>query len=492
MILKFLGAVVCLFSIASARQCPDGASDYSAGNQCLIAFDAAATFDSAQKACALGGQLVQPVNRLHNMLAAAQIQQALSAPNAFIGVMKINGTWRYADGSSLTYQNWKSADEQNKPGASCAFLNGKDFYCSYWFLIGLSHGNWTDGTPFDFNSISGDRNASTYSLRLGWSLYMYPGNITTPYASYVCKQPANVDGLTRKKVISTAIKKVASVKAGRGFVERYCPYDSISYPAAHECVMGMKVGATYGTAGRICSLGGRLIQPMSNDENLMAGLQNAAELGGQATYIGVERIDGTWYYADGTELKYQNWKSPAEINNPDHGCVVLNSSDFFWYSADCLSKRAFICTTPDQTRVCLPGWTYFPLTGYCYYTQMAMNWNPPPQLNFTTAEAVCANEGSHLVSIHSDEENQFVADLLSSAMSTYQHDCDARLQTVIGLSHSKWTDGSTFDYNTGLGMADSYGMSDPACHSTSWSGWNATQIYANYVCKKRAHMLTYF
>ncbi|CAJ0601895.1 unnamed protein product [Cylicocyclus nassatus] len=94
----------------------------------------------------------------------------------------------------------------------------------------------------------------------------------------------------------------------------------------------------------------------------------------------------------------------------------------------------------EYCRRCESGWTYFGDTGACYKT---FYW-----ANMYDAETLCRSFGAHLASIHSNEENQFVADLSKSGKPwTDWHDL-----TWIGLkqldsnSDWYWIDGTRVNY----------------------------------------------
>ncbi|CAJ0947102.1 unnamed protein product, partial [Mesorhabditis belari] len=155
---------------------------------------------------------------------------------------------------------------------------------------------------------------------------------------------------------------------------------------------------------------------------------------------------------------------------------------------------------------CPRGWVYNPDTNFCYYvppfyTTDGVQWQ---LYSWTTAESNCQQFGSHLASIHSKKEDDFVQSLVISNV--------ANLTDVVpdktpndpcfyagawigyygngGLNFGSWTDGSLVDYN-GLGqkLPNSYFwlvMNDESCQSKGW-GYNfSTWLYARYVCKMPA------
>lgn len=87
---------------------------------------------------------------------------------------------------------------------------------------------------------------------------------------------------------------------------------------------------------------------------------------------------------------------------------------------------------------CDDGWTYLGKTASCYKTFFGPG-------NYSYSEGVCQNNRAHLVSIHSDAENEFVIDLSSTGnqqSSSYQ----VWIGLYLNLGRWSWSDGSPTDY----------------------------------------------
>ncbi|CAJ0949705.1 unnamed protein product, partial [Mesorhabditis belari] len=185
------------------------------------------------------------------------------------------------------------------------------------------------------------------------------------------------------------------------------------------------------------------------------------ELKGATPFIGVERKEtNVWTYADGTPLTYQNW-GPNEPNNSSSTsiCAVMSSQTAQWYSVECSIARPYICSIDGDNFQCPDGWVYSNQTDYCYYLQNftytdGVHWQ---LYNQTTAETLCRRMDSHLVSIHSDVENDFVMELATSNVSGLanvapDNDPCGSQWAWIGyygngtIGTGTWTDGSPVDY----------------------------------------------
>ncbi|KAE9545948.1 hypothetical protein FO519_010840, partial [Halicephalobus sp. NKZ332] len=60
--------------------------------------------------------------------------------------------------------------------------------------------------------------------------------------------------------------------------------------------------------------------------------------------------------------------------------------------------------------ICDPDWNLFTGTQMCYKTVIN-------RLSFDDAEKSCQSNGGHLVSIHSEAENEFVVDIATSGVA---------------------------------------------------------------------------
>uniref|UniRef100_A0A914C3K2 C-type lectin domain-containing protein n=1 Tax=Acrobeloides nanus TaxID=290746 RepID=A0A914C3K2_9BILA len=68
-------------------------------------------------------------------------------------------------------------------------------------------------------------------------------------------------------------------------------------------------------------------------------------------------------------------------------------------------------TTQPNGPTCPPGYAYYGIWNTCYkYVNVGMS--------FQDAEINCANEGGHLVSIHSEDEDEFVDSMMHNFTAT--------------------------------------------------------------------------
>ncbi|CAJ0570544.1 unnamed protein product, partial [Mesorhabditis spiculigera] len=122
-------AIFSLTWVTTANYCPGGAYLYQ--DQCYIqAYSGKSSFDHqlGQPICELmGGRLAQPGNALENQIAAN-----IGGPRAHLGVRRFNGTWRYADGTTLTYQKWANGTADDGKNCAAYSSGGGD---SSWYPV---------------------------------------------------------------------------------------------------------------------------------------------------------------------------------------------------------------------------------------------------------------------------------------------------------------------------------------------------------------------
>ncbi|CAJ0949905.1 unnamed protein product, partial [Mesorhabditis belari] len=169
-----------------------------------------------------------------------------------------------------------------------------------------------------------------------------------------------------------------------------------------------------------------------------------------------------------------------------------------------VSQTQPIARFPTTDKRCPQGWQYFDGTDSCYwlrdFTYDQGYWK---LVDYQLADEGCKKMSAQLVSIHSEEEDDFVYDLISSYVGNMTNvvvnngnPC-AYLMVWSGL-YSKgaindgwWSDGTPVDY-LGIGV---YPMglgyqwllrNDRSCGRAEWEPNNSDRYFARYVCKIRS------
>ncbi|CAJ0924094.1 unnamed protein product, partial [Mesorhabditis belari] len=124
----------------------------------------------------------------------------------------------------------------------------------------------------------------------------------------------------------------------------------------------------------------------------------------------------------------------------------------------------------------LDGWSYLAKTASSY------KFIARP-MTFDEAEEYCASQKDHLVSIHSQEENDFVQKLAKNVTSS--------LVFWIGMKRNpnkenafEWTDGSSVDFtNWKVGEPDSNTHAYLWSNTGTWEAYSPTKQY-RFICKR--------
>ncbi|CAJ0952219.1 unnamed protein product, partial [Mesorhabditis belari] len=281
-----------------------------------------------------------------------------------------------------------------------------------------------------------------------------------------------------------------------------CPEGSLEYLERAECIYPVDSKTTYPEAKKICrNLGGQIITIRDIFENVMSGSEAQTTLGVDSqSYIGVIRgSDGTWTNDDGTSLKYQNWKSGNPLQNVS--CAVQSAQDYQWISVSCDTSTTFICsilnngtmeiTTTAFHPACPAGWV--PFNGKCYYFQDPVLEDHFVSFTIYGAEDACQSMGATVVSIHSQEEFDFLKREIATDPSILKETDCQQDQAVIGLIcagfYQAWTDNTPFDFDKTKNCTagtNTYGIiNDPRCSQNDyWSNWDEDFFYYRYICKK--------
>eukprot|EP00094_Tigriopus_californicus_P000452 TCALIF_00439-PB protein Name:"Similar to MRC1 Macrophage mannose receptor 1 (Homo sapiens)" AED:0.06 eAED:0.07 QI:7/0.88/0.83/1/0.74/0.69/36/84/3089 len=119
------------------------------------------------------------------------------------------------------------------------------------------------------------------------------------------------------------------------------------------------------------------------------------------------KLDGEdWTWTDKSPLGYTDWD--ADANEPDQPeeqkCGWVDPASRMWRSGQCNNDKNFMCKfEPTHVRGCDPGWELWEESCYLAET-IATDW--------TSAQRDCVVKGGDLVSVESNEENDFINTLI--------------------------------------------------------------------------------
>ncbi|XP_061589669.1 macrophage mannose receptor 1 [Cololabis saira] len=185
-------------------------------------------------------------------------------------------------------------------------------------------------------------------------------------------------------------------------------------------------------------------------------------------WIGLRAHGGTgggvdYFWDTGLPLTFTHW----DRDQPDNGegtCVAMTTGRIggFWDDQRCLDEHAFVCEkvrpditpptkapTPPPSPDCASGWSAPRHFRNCYRLFHKVDWSL--KKSWGAANEDCISRGANLVSIHSQEEEEFLS-LYSKASSKW-----------IGLKHNpteggySWSDGTPLSHtNWGYGEPNNH------------------------------------
>jgi hypothetical protein len=231
-----------------------------------------------------------------------------------------------------------------------------------------------------------------------------------------------------------------------------------------------------------------------------------------------ELTPGIWSWIDGTSFTYTDWAQGQPANATALNCAASSITTSLWSAFDCFKTKPFACmipapattttiittttttkklpptTTTKRIPTCENGWHSFDTTGFCYLPVISAGvWQD--------AENYCVrNFNSHLVSIHSQLESDFVADLVRDYSRNDKESCFSNqvwigLYTVTFGQNWIWTDGTPYNFpgwspgepNNEQGVENCAQLLKNDCDGDNMNYWNDQRCAFSveyFVCKK--------
>ena len=328
--------------------------------------------DAAAACTTAGEDLVS----IHNADENAFVAGGFGGSLIWLGLsdQAVDGTFAWADGTPLDYENWKDGEPTDNPGLDCVQLDPADgkwmvaactintnYVCKSDALHDCHHdavcandaGSWTCtcNTGYSGNGQAcaeiDECAAQTDDCHLDATCTNTPGSW-----SCACNVGFDGDGLT-----CTNIDECAVPAGAKGFG-----------PANYEAG---SVFRAWPSSEAVCSGGGdHLVSIHSGAENAFV----AGNFGGSAVWLGLsdQAVDGTFAWTDGTPLDYENWKDGEPTDTVGQDCVQLDPADGKWVVASCSINTTYVCKS-DALHDCHPdaactdnagGWACECNTGY--------------------------------------------------------------------------------------------------------------------------------
>ncbi|CCD67798.1 C-type lectin domain-containing protein [Caenorhabditis elegans] len=240
-------------------------------------------------------------------------------------------------------------------------------------------------------------------------------------------------------------------------ISAQCGPGSIYQQSNSRCLTLFRAAVNFQTAESICAtLSGHLVSIHNAIDNAFVSSQAQKYMDGGA-WIGAQASapDVTnplnWYWTDGSNFDYQNYKVGQPTPPGSTACMQLETGTAKWQTANCTNKLPFICSAaatvvPTCPTITIPshcpsGYTWFETTDFCYKTTVQFT-------NFNDARSACQADGGDLASIHSIAENAFLVGLSKAGITNKDKDWndDVWIGLVYQNSKWQWTDGSVVNY----------------------------------------------
>uniref|UniRef100_A0A914R2Y1 C-type lectin domain-containing protein n=1 Tax=Panagrolaimus davidi TaxID=227884 RepID=A0A914R2Y1_9BILA len=360
------------------------------------------------------------------------------------------------------------ADLMNHPGAeACSAppqgwigLHSEDNFTSW---------KWIDGTPTDYQYWY-----PTQPNRIGNCTYMHIAPICSNkigmFANSIGCNEKLAKFVCKKKSTESNESKLATIPKSITSEPSYCIEGWTFWNG--KCY-GVFYDANWYVAEAHCSdYGAHLASINSHEENLF--IADLAQHPGATAcasdpqgWIGLFRYENEWYWSDETPAEYLNWFPNQPQKDAGNVCVYMHLAPIcngkmgkFANAVPCDKVlKKYICkkdpeqkddekakiivpktiTLVSKKESCPDGWTFW--NENCYKLYENSNW--------FDAESQCKLGSAHLASIHSHDENLFLADLMNHPGADA---CSAPPQGWIGLytdddfKSMKWSDGTPIDY----------------------------------------------
>ncbi|XP_078579734.1 lymphocyte antigen 75-like isoform X1 [Branchiostoma floridae x Branchiostoma japonicum] len=202
---------------------------------------------------------------------------------------------------------------------------------------------------------------------------------------------------------------------------------------------------TWLDAQSICrSYGGDLVNIIDDAENNF--VMSKALTIQEAVYIGLSDTaspNQVQWSGGGPPASYTNWGPNVQGSDgnwayPGAVCIQMFPNGGKWGPIRCRNERAFMCEKGKQ-RSCPAGWRNN--NGYCY------QFNINPKMTWPNARHYCESHGAMLLTIHSQDEQNFVQTLFPTLLAGGVQDLWLGISDVADDGHFDWVDGSNETYS---------------------------------------------
>ncbi|XP_049459415.1 macrophage mannose receptor 1 [Epinephelus fuscoguttatus] len=425
---QYDGSYSVSYTFADGELRCSGPDWYEFGDFCYKPFGDKKTWHDAQGACrAQGAELVSILSMTEQSWLESYLYMATSDVWTGLNDLVVTGMFTWSDEHMVTFTYWAPGEPNNHDGFS------ED-------CVEMLHqtGRWNDVACTELN---------TYICKMPKSHYPLPSAKPTVYG---CPQDWEAYGYACYWMEETPMNWLEA--------KAFC--------TAQDSFM-LHIGDIYEQSHFTVALSGKT-------GFWWIGLRAHGVSGGGVDYI----------WDNNAPLTFTHW----DRDQPDNGdgtCVAMTTGPIggFWDDKQCSEKHAFVCEkprpdispptkppTPPPVTGCTEGWTGQPHFRYCYKLFHKVDWSL--KKSWGAASEDCIARGANLVSIHNQEEEEFLS-LYSKGSSKW-----------IGLKHNpteggySWSDGTPLSHtNWGPGEPNNHEGREECVEMVSstngtYSWWN--------------------
>ncbi|RNA34979.1 macrophage mannose receptor 1-like, partial [Brachionus plicatilis] len=198
-------------------------------------------------------------------------------------------------------------------------------------------------------------------------------------------------------------------------------------------------------------------------------------------WIGLQKNnDNSFYWSDGWPVTFVNWGENLLDVSSNSNCYYIQSKNGLWNTTSCDDLKPFICKittepipiiTPPPPGYCPDNWQEF--GSFCY--KFDVNFR-----SYGDAKLDCYQQGAYLVTIHSNEELEFVTSISSTSTISAGPIWIGLEKNQISNSYV-WQDGRPLEF---LSFANSV-QSQPCVYMSDNKWYDSECFYSKkrYTCK---------
>lgn len=408
------------------------------------------TFDEARKACEEHGAALVTITNRFEQAYANSLVFGRSGDSFWIGLhdQGISGSLQWLSGDKVSYTNWNRDQPVTLSGSGCVAM-----------ATGFATGLWE------------------------------VKECAPSKAKFICRQNQDTSISPEPPVPQPTPSLSGTCPSGwkSNSNLRYC------YKVFHSSQMEQRL--SWLQAHLFCRRHNANLLSISGTEEEQFVLQTLNEEFGESEddghhwfWIGLNRRNpmdnGSWKWSDGLAVTYQNFGRFHSIRP----CAAVSLGTMMWLAMNCDSELDWICKIPrgsaekepeSSEEASSPEWIGFQEADYKFFDH---------RTTWDQAQRICSWFDSSLASVHSAEEEAFLANTLRKMVRVEGDNWWLGLHTYENDGRFRWSDHSVLNYvSWALGRPHPVSRDRKCVHiSTSKADWSDQKCHSDlpYICKR--------